>query len=126
MSTMVRPSCPAFVIHDDDAFRKSLIAKLDSNNFTVTIAADGDGALDILKTRRFNVVILGLNLETRHGMRALEYLRTEKTEIKCGVIILGDPSPQIRTYAPWADETLLKPVDAEYVASRAQSYCNCP
>ncbi len=123
---MVRPSCPALVIHDDDAFRKTLIAKLDSNNFTVTFASDGDGALDILKSRRFNVVILGLNLDTRHGLRALDYLQTQKTHIKCGVIILGDPNPQIRTYAPWADETLLKPVDAEYVASRARSYCDCP
>jgi DNA-binding response OmpR family regulator len=123
---MVRPSCPALVIHDDDAFRKTLIATLDQHNFTVTFAADGDGAVDLLANRRFNVVLLGLNLDTKNGLRALEYLRNEKSHIKCGVIILGDPNPQIRTYAPWADETLLKPVDAQYVASRAQSYCDCP
>lgn len=122
---MVRPSCPALVIHDDDAFRRSLIATLDQNNFMVTFAPDGDGAVDILKNRRFNVVILGLNLQTRNGLRSLEVLRAEKTNIKCGVIILGDPSPDIRTYAPWADETLLKPVDAAYVATRALSYCDC-
>lgn len=123
---MVRPSCPALVIHEDDAFRKSLIAMLDQHNFTVTFAADGDGALEILAHRRFNVVLLGLNLVTQRGLRSLEYLQREKTQIKCGVIILGDPNPQIRTYAPWADETLLKPVDPEYVVSRARSYCDCP
>jgi DNA-binding response OmpR family regulator len=123
---MVRPSCPALVIHDDDAFRRTLIAGLDSSNFMVTFSPDGDGALDILKNRRFNVVILGLNLDTRNGLRSLDYLHTQKTHIKCGVIILGDPNPQIRTYAPWADETLLKPVDPAYVVSRAQSYCDCP
>lgn len=122
---MVRPSCPALIIHDDDAFRKSLIATLDQHNFTVTFAADGDAAIDILAKRRFNVVLLGLNLDTRNGLRALDYLHKEKTHIKCGVIILGDPNPQIRTYAPWADETLLKPVDAAYVAQRARSYCDC-
>ncbi len=114
------------VIHDDDPFRKSLIATLDQSNFMVTFAPDGDGALDLLKSRRFNVVILSLNLDTRSGVRSLEYIRTEKTHIKCGVIILGDPNPQIRTFAPWADETLLKPVDASYVVSRARSYCDCP
>ncbi len=123
---MVRPSCPALVIHDDDAFRKNLIASLDQNNFMVTFAVDGDGAIDILQKRRFNVVILGLNLETRNGVRSLEALQTQKTHIKCGVIIVGDASPQIRTFAPWADETLLKPVDASYVATRARSYCDCP
>jgi len=126
MQTMVRPSCPALVIHDDDAFRKSLIATLDQSNFTVTIAADGDGAVDILSKRTFNVVILGVNLDTRNGLRSLDFLRSEKPKIKCGVIILGDPNPQIRTYAPWADETLLKPVDAQYVATRARAYCDCP
>ena len=122
---MVRPSCPALVIHDDDAFRKNLIASLDQNNFMVTFAVDGDGAIDILQKRRFNVVILGLNLETRNGVRSLEALQTQKTHIKCGVIIVGDASPQIRTFAPWADETLLKPVDASYVATRARAYCDC-
>jgi DNA-binding response OmpR family regulator len=122
---MVRPSCPALVIHDDDAFRKNLIATLDQSNFMVTFAADGDSAVDILQNRRFNVVILGLNLDTRNGLRSLEVLRAQKSNVKCGVIIVGDPNPQLRTYAPWADETLLKPVDAAYVATRARSYCEC-
>jgi DNA-binding response OmpR family regulator len=112
------------VIHDDDAFRKSLIATLDQSHFAVTFARDGD-AVDILANRTFNVVILGVNLGTRNGLRSLEVLRTHKDAAKCGVIILGDPNPEIRTFAPWADETLLKPVDATYVASRARSYCDC-
>src|SRR5687767_5555809 len=123
---MVRPSCPVLVVHDDDSFRKTLIATLDQHNFTVTFAPDGDDAIDILANRRFNVVLLGLNLDTNNGLRALDFLRTQKTHIKCGVIILGDPNPEIRAYAPWADETLLKPVDAAYVATRALSYCDCP
>lgn len=121
---MVRPSCPALVIHDDDAFRKSLIAALDQQNFTVTFATDGDGAVDFLRKRKFNVVLVGVNLATKAGMRALDYLRGEKQKMSCGVLILGDPDPQIRTYASWADETLLKPVDAMYVATRARSYCD--
>ena len=122
--SMVRPSCPALVIHDDDAFRKSLIATLDQQNFTVTFASDAD-AVDILRKRKFNVVLVGLNLVTRHGMQSLDFLRDSKEKIGCGVLILGDPDPKVRTYAPWADETLLKPVDAAYVATRALTYCNC-
>ena len=122
---MVRPSCPALVIHDDDAFRKALIAALDQQNFTVTFATDGDGALDILRNRRFNVVVLGVNLSTKRGTQALDFLRGEKEKLSCGVLILGDPDPEIRTYAPWADETMLKPVDAAYVATRARTYCDC-
>jgi DNA-binding response OmpR family regulator len=122
---MVRPSCPALIVHDDDEFRKKLIAALDQNNFTVTFAADGDDAIDIIRSRRFQVVILGVNLSTGSGLRALEALRASNSD-SCGVMILGDPDPRIRTFAPWADETLLKPVDAQYVATRALSYCACP
>ena len=121
---MVRPSCPALVIHDDDAFRKALIAALDQQNFTVTFTSDGEGAVDMLRSRRFNVVLLGLNLTTKRGLQAFDVLRQDKPA-NCGVLILGDPDPQIRSYAPWADETMLKPVDAAYVATRARSYCDC-
>lgn len=122
---MVRPSCPALLIHDDDAFRKKLIATLDQQNFSVTFAPDGAGAIDHLKARNFSVVILGVNLASRRGLEALDFLRTNREAVKCGVIILGDPDPDIRTYAPWADETLLKPVDPDYVATRARAYCAC-
>lgn len=122
---MVRPSCPALLVHDDDAFRKKLIATLDQQNFSVTFSADGREPIDHLKSRSFSVVILGLNLATRSGLQTLEFLRDHRASAKCGVIILGDPDPNIRAYAPWADETLLKPVDAAYVATRARTYCEC-
>jgi len=32
----VTPSCPVLLIHDDDPFRKSLIATLDQRHFAVT------------------------------------------------------------------------------------------
>jgi len=122
---MVRPSCPVLLVHDDDAFRKKLIATLDQHNFSVTFATDGAGAVDHLKARTFAVLILGLNLAARRGVATLDFLREHRDAIKCGVIILGEPDPNVRTYAPWADETLLKPVDAAYVATRARAYCEC-
>ena len=122
---MVRPSCPALLIHDDDDFRKKLIATLDQQNFSVTFAADGAQAIGYLRERRFQVVLLGVNLATRRGVEALDFLREERQAVKCGLILLGDPDPEIRRFAPWADETLLKPVDPHYVATRARAYCDC-
>jgi hypothetical protein len=70
-------------------------------------------------------VLLGLNLASKHGLHVLDYLRDAKHKLSCGVLILGDPDPEIRAYTPWADETMLKPVDAAYVATRARTYCDC-
>ena len=122
---MVRPSCPALLIHDDDEFRRKLIASLDQQNFSVTFAADGAQALDHLRARQFSVVLVGVNLAARRGIEALTFLRDQRQAAKCGVILLGDPDPEIRNLAPWADETLLKPVDPQYVATRARAYCDC-
>lgn len=122
---MVQPSCPALIIHDDDAFRRNLIATLDQHNFTVTFATDGDGAIRILEDRTFRVVIVGVELKSKKGVATLDFLREHRERVRCGVMILGEPDPNIRTYAPWADETLLKPVDPKYVATRARAYCEC-
>ena len=43
--------------------------------------------------------------------------------MQAGVIIIGEPSPELRGYAREADETLLEPVDPDYVAERARTYC---
>jgi ActR/RegA family two-component response regulator len=123
---MVQPSCPILVVLDDNPFRKSLIRSLDSRNFTVTFAIDGEEAVDLLRTNAgtFRVILLGIDLEKQHGMRAVQYLQEHRNGT-CGVIIIGEPTPELRTFAPWADETLMKPVDPDYVATRARTYCNC-
>lgn len=123
MTAMVSPSCPALVIHDDDAFRKSLIATLDQKHFTVTMAADGADAIDAIASRPFNVIILVVDVANRKGLQALEHLRANRKSIGGGVIIVGEPNPELRTFAGVADETLLKPVDPVYVAERARAYC---
>src|SRR5437868_1622756 len=122
---MVEPSCPVLVILDDDAFRKALTAALDLEHFAVTFAVDGDAAIELLsRPHSFKVILLGVDVEKHRGMRAAEYLRGHR-DATCGVIIIGDPIPELRTFAPWADETLMKPVDPNYVATRARAYCNC-
>lgn len=123
--TIVQPSCPALLIHDDEPFRKALIAELDQSNFSVTFAPDGDEAIELLKRNvsTFRVMFVGLDLKSGKGTRALEYLRDHRAD-GCGLIIIGEANPELRTFAPWADETLLKPVDPAYVVRRAQTYCN--
>ena len=120
---MLRPSCPALVIHPNDAFRKALIAALDQHHFKVSFVSDEERVEERLREQKFTVVLLGLNLATRSGTQSLDVLQQARRDQKCAVIILGDSDPQIRTSAPWADETLLKPVDPAYVAQRAHSYC---
>jgi DNA-binding response OmpR family regulator len=122
---MVQPSCPVLVVHHDDAFRKQLIAELDRNHFSVTAVEDGEQAVGQLSSRAFSVILVGLNLASGVGKQSLEFLRSDRERIKCGILIVGDPDPAVRTFATWADETFLKPVDAGYLVTRARAYCMC-
>ena len=124
---VVEPSCPAFVLHDDDPFRRALIKVLDQTHFAVTFASNDDDAVKALQQRpgEFRVAMICVDMKSRKGIAALDLLRDHHELHRCGVIILGDPHPDLRTLAPWADETLLKPVDPTYLAGRARAYCNC-
>jgi DNA-binding NarL/FixJ family response regulator len=125
---MVEPSCPALVILDEDAFRIALIKTFDQKHFTVTVCLpESDDAVRCLEDERraFHVIIVGVDLPKRKGIAALDYLHEHREMIRCGIIIIGEASPEIRTFAPWVDETLLRPVDPEYVAQRARTYCSC-
>jgi DNA-binding response OmpR family regulator len=114
------------VIHADDAFRKALIATLDANNFTVTFTTDGDRVVEILDQRaeQFRVILLGIDVRNNPTAKSIEFLRSNRKRVRCGIILLGEPDPALRTFAPWADETLMKPVDPAYIAKRARAYCN--
>ena len=123
---MVQPSCPVLVVLDDDPFRKSLIAALDLKNFSVTFAVDADETVELLRSKKpeFKVILIGIDLRKPAAMHTVHYLREHRNGA-CGVIIIGEPTPELRTFAPWADETLMKPVDPDYVATRARTYCSC-
>ena len=124
---MVEPSCPAFLCHDDDSFRRALIKALDQTHFVVTFASTEEEAVTILRDHplTFRVALVGVDSQSRRGFAPLHFLRDHRDEVRCGVILLGEPHPALRTLAPWADETLMKPVDPMYVAARARAYCNC-
>jgi DNA-binding response OmpR family regulator len=105
------------LIHDDDEFRKALIKSLDRKHFTVTFSPDGDDAVRLLRERRFRVIVLGVDVAEGKGLASLAHLRANRGT---PVIIIGDPNPDLRNHARDADETLLKPVDPDYVAERAR------
>lgn len=120
----IAPSCPALLIHDDDPYRQSLIARLDQKHFTVTFVANSADAIEAIEQRAYKVILISVDLKRKRGLDVLHYLRQRRAALNgTAIIILGDPDPELRTYASVADETLLKPVDPTYVVTRAQAYC---
>src|SRR5437764_8311186 len=67
----VAPSCPALLVHADDPFRQSLIARLDQEHFSVTYTADGAEAVKKLEERPFKVILVAVDLKRRIGLDVL-------------------------------------------------------
>jgi ActR/RegA family two-component response regulator len=107
----VAPSCPVLLVHEDDAYRRALIKALDERHFSVTYTDDEQEAVRTLGEKTFLVIIVGAE-----QARVIQ----EGDDIGAAVIVLGRPSAELTRAA---DETLLKPVDAAYVAERARTYC---
>jgi DNA-binding response OmpR family regulator len=118
----VKPSCPILVVHPDDTFRRNLIVELDQRHFSVTFSSAEAEALAAVKAKPFRVIVLSIDLGNIHK-QLVDYIRDHRTDLGASVIVLGEPNPDLRAIAAFADETLLKPVDPVYVAERARAYC---
>ena len=108
---------------DDDEFRRRLIVALDQRHFSVSFFADGESAFKVFQEKRFQVVILALDIASGKGVDTLKRFGEPCKQSRAALVVLGEPHPDLRMHAHCAKETLLRPVDAVYVAERARAYC---
>jgi CheY-like chemotaxis protein/anti-sigma regulatory factor (Ser/Thr protein kinase) len=81
------------VVDDDRTTRHVLRKVLTSAGFSVTVAKDGVEALEILRKRRFDVLLLDVWMPRMNGLDLLERLRTRKTRPRV-VVMTSDEAPQ--------------------------------
>ena len=77
------------LIDDDDEFRESLMAVLESHGHTVFDFGDATGALKAVETRRYDVVFLDLGLPDRHGLEVLAELK-QRLPATPVIVLTGD------------------------------------
>ena len=80
------------VTEDDKPLAKALELKLGHSGFDVTVAYDGDAAIELLKKEKFDLAILDLMLPKKNGFQVLEELQSQG--IKIPVIVLSNLSQQ--------------------------------
>jgi len=87
------------VVDDDRTTRHVLSKVLTSAGFTTSVAKDGLEALKVLRTKRFDLLLLDVWMPRMNGLDLLAKLRTRKTRPRV-VVMTSDDAP----------ETLLKAV----------------
>lgn len=96
-----------------------------------TIAADADGARTLMRTRRFDVVIVATALPQADGFRLISDLRSDGAVLNrlfVALVIASGRSYQGRTsaFSTGADEVLFSPLMAGQITRKLTSLINAP
>lgn len=110
------------VVDDEDTLRLTLKTRLSTGGFQVDSATDGEEALEKLKTSRFDVMLLDINMPKMDGITALG-IATElypQTDI---IMLTGfaDFTTAIECLKKGAKDYLVKPIETTELITRLRS-----
>ena len=112
---------PILVVDDDDNLRQTLVAALESLPVEITEADSGRAAVEILKNRRFAVVVTDLVMKDLDGFAVLQAARDNYANSRV-VMLTGHGSRDVAVQAMEKGATYYveKPVDLKDLRTKVQ------
>jgi len=101
------------VVDDDQTTRHVLKKVLTSAGFNVTVAKDGVEALKVLRTQRFDLLLLDVWMPRMNGLDLLAQIRNRKSKPRV-VVMTSDDAPEtlLKAVREQAFKYVHKPVEA--------------
>ena len=121
METRMEKSFSILVVDDENSIRDFLETFLVSEGFIVAKAASAEEALEILKTKIFNLVISDVKMPGMSGVALLKKIMEMK--LGCDVIIMsgeGTHKMSITAIRAGAHDFLNKPFDLDDMLARVK------
>ncbi|GAB4344271.1 MAG: hypothetical protein Kow0099_23570 [Candidatus Abyssubacteria bacterium] len=69
------------LVDDDLEFRKAMKRTFERSGYDITVAADGQEALDLLDTQDFDLIITDLRMPNVNGIQLMEEIRKRKINV---------------------------------------------
>ncbi len=110
------------VVEDDTVLRTTLADALEQEGYDVSVAADGEVAIEAVFGRHFDGVILDLMLPKRGGLEILREMRDQR--LSTPVLILtvrGDESDRVLGLELGADDYVTKPFSLRELLARVKA-----
>lgn len=76
------------IIDDDPNLREIYLMKFNQEGFDVSLAADGEEGLKVIREKRPDIILLDLQMPLKNGMEVLEELNHDPELSKIPVIVL--------------------------------------
>jgi DNA-binding NtrC family response regulator len=103
---------------DDDSVRALCVAALTRGGFDVDVASDGREALDKLKERAYDAVLLDLWMPHLHGSTVLSIVQREQPQLLDRMIVItGAPEAVLQDVKGKVAGVLRKPLAMESLVS---------
>ncbi|MGY1424484.1 PP2C family protein-serine/threonine phosphatase [Lysobacter sp. A289] len=109
------------VVDDNEANRDLLVRRLHRQGHSTEMAADGREALDMLRVRAFDLVLLDIMMPVMSGYELLEHLKADEVLRHLPVILisaLDDTDSMVKGIAMGADDHLPKPFNPHILRAR--------
>jgi two-component system KDP operon response regulator KdpE len=109
------------VVDDEPQLRRALRTTLSALGFVVDDAASGEAALETLRTERFDLILLDVNMP---GISGLETCRAIRARSDAGILMLtvrGRAEDKIEALDAGADGYVTKPFDVNELLARIRA-----
>ena len=102
------------VVDDEDALRQTICAELTDAGLNVDSANDGDKAIEIIKQKKFELVLLDVRMPTLNGIEVLKFISQNYPTTKVIMLTaLDDVKTALAAKQYGAYNFVAKPYDLE-------------
>lgn len=116
------------IVDDDESLRRIMEYTLNSENYSVKVASDGDEALDLVRSNQPDLIITDLVMERVGGIELLNEIRREFPDILVIIVTaFGSIKSAVDAMRQGAHDYIVKPFsrkELQLVTQRALTYKN--
>lgn len=109
------------IVEDDELNRTLLERRLSNNNYKVTVCGNGVDAISLSKEKKFDIILLDINLPDISGVEVLEKIKTNAETKKIKVVMVtanDDRETVLNCIEKGASDYLIKPFSMRIVNER--------
>ncbi len=113
-----------FLVADDDPAMRTLVAVLLGDIAEIVEAADGDEALDMLKERAYDLVLLDWDMPGPDGLEVLKTIRSLRPRLPI-IMVTGEAERVhvLKAIHAGASDYLVKPLEDGILREKVEKFC---
>lgn len=109
-------------LEDEPTIQEVLMEYMKMQNYEVSPVADGEEAIQLLETSRFDLAVLDIMVPKISGLEVLQYVRENKPQLATIMLTaLEDEQTQIKAFNLYADDYVIKPVSPIILLKRMEA-----